>query len=80
MPRYFFHLTDGCRTYADAAGVELPDISATRQYATEQTRQLRRVMSEPMLQAWSCWKVIAADSIGNTVYEIGFDHTPPSRA
>jgi len=79
MPRYFFHFTDGRRTFTDAAGVELPGIAAMRQHAVAQIRELRAAMSEPKLQNWSSWKIIADDGTGDSVYEIGFDQAPPSR-
>ena len=45
-----------------------------RQHATEQIRQLRSVTPGGVkLQNWLGWKIIAADNVGNTVYEIGFD-------
>jgi hypothetical protein len=79
VPRYFFHFTDGRRTFTDAAGVDLPGVAAMRQHAAEQIRELRRAMSEPKRQNWSSWKIIAADGFGNSVYEIGFDQAPPGR-
>ena len=73
MPRYFFHFTNGGQTFTDSTGVELPGIAAMRQHATEQIRQLRSVMPGVKFQNWLGWKIIAADIVGNTVYEIGFD-------
>jgi len=73
MPRYFFHLTDGRRQFTDSAGVELPGIWAMRQHAAKQIRELRGAMPETNLQDWTGWKIIAADNIGNTLFEVGFD-------
>ena len=73
MPRYFFHFTDGCRTFTDATGVELPGIGAMRQHAAKQVRELRAAMLEPKLRNWSSCKIIASDGTGNSVYEIGLD-------
>ena len=77
MPRYFFHFTDGRQKFTDSTGVELPGIGAMRQHAAQQIRDLRGVLPGVKLQDWLGWKIIAVDSIGNTVYEIGFDFTPP---
>ena len=79
MPRYFFHFTDGRQQFTDSTGVELPGIAAMQQHAAEKIRELREAMPGVKLQNWSNWKIIAADGVGNTLYEIGFDPTPPSR-
>ncbi|MGA8934126.1 MAG: hypothetical protein WB522_07650 [Pseudolabrys sp.] len=76
MPRYFFHFTDGRRTFTDVAGVELSGVAAMRQYAAEEIRRLRSAMPDVKVQNWLDWKIIAVDSVGNTVYEVGFDFTP----
>jgi Domain of unknown function (DUF6894) len=76
MPRYFFHFTNGRQKFTDSAGVELPGIGATRQHAAQKIRELRDVMPGVKLQNWLDWKIIAVDSIGNTVHEIGFDFAP----
>ncbi len=75
MPRYFFHFTDGRRTFTDVVGVELSGVAAMRQYAAEELRRLRSVMPDEKLQNWLGWKIIAVDSVGNTIYEVGFDVT-----
>ncbi len=38
------------------------------------------MMSEISIQDWSDWKVIAVDSAGKTVFEIGFDLKPSKQA
>jgi hypothetical protein len=79
MPRYFFHFTDDHQQFTDSTGVELPGIAGMRQHAAEKIRELREAMPGVKLQNWSNWKIIAADGVGNTLYEIGFDSTPLSR-
>jgi hypothetical protein len=75
MPRYFFHFTDGRQKFTDTTGVVLPSIGAMRQHAAQQIHELCGVMPAETLQNWLGWKIIAVDSVGNTVYEIGFDFT-----
>jgi len=75
MPRYFFQFTDGRQRFTDSTGVELPSILAVRQHAARQIRELRGLIPDVNLQNWLGWKIIAVDSIGNPVYEIGFDFT-----
>ena len=73
MARYFFHFTDGFRRFTDGTGTELQGVAAVRQHAANQVRELRdAMMSEMSIQDWSDWKVIAVDSAGKTVFEIGF--------
>jgi uncharacterized protein DUF6894 len=73
MPHYFFHFTDGHRQFTDSVGINLTGISAAQLYAAEKIRELQQAMPGVKLQNWLGWKIIAVDSIGNTVYEIGFD-------
>ena len=75
MPRYFFHFTDGRQQFTNSTGVELPGIAAMQLHAAEKIRELREAMPGVKLQNWSNWKIIAADGVGNTLYEIGFDPT-----
>jgi len=71
MPRYFFHLTDGTIELTDSTGVELPGIASMRQHATEQIRKLSDAVPKHKIAIWSKWKIIAVDSTGNKVFEIG---------
>jgi hypothetical protein len=81
MARYFFHCTDGFRRFTDGTGTELQGVAAVRQHAANQVRELRdAMMSEMSIQDWSDWKVIAVDSAGKTVFEIGFDLKPSKQA
>ena len=75
MPHYFFHFTDGHRQFTDSAGVDLAGIAAAQQHAADKIRGLRDAMPGVKLQNWLGWKIIAVDSVGNTVYEVGFDFT-----
>ena len=75
MPHYFFHFTDGHRQFTDSVGVDLAGISAAQLYAAEKIRGLQAAMPGVKLQNWLGWKIIAVDSVGNIVYEIGFDPT-----
>lgn len=71
MPRYFFHLTDGTIEFTNSTGIELPGIASMRQHATEQIRKLSDAIPKHTIAIWSKWKIIAVDSAGNKVVEIG---------
>lgn len=75
MPRYFFHFSDGKRTFTDSIGIELTGIAAVRSQATAQIREMRGALSERTLQDWSDWKMIVIDAAGKAVFEVGFDLT-----
>jgi hypothetical protein len=75
MPRYFFHFSDGNRTFTDSIGIELTGIAAARAQATAQIREIRGALSERNLQDWSGWKMTVVDAAGKTVFEVGFDLT-----
>jgi hypothetical protein len=76
MPRYFFHISDGKRTFTDSIGVELTGIAAARSQVTAQIREMRGTLSERTLQDWSGWTITVADAKGKTLFEIGFDLNP----
>jgi len=76
MARYFFHFSDGKRTFTDTTGVELPGIAAVRAHAGAQIREMHSAMSGQALVDWSGWKMAAVDVGGKTVFEIGFDLKP----
>jgi hypothetical protein len=76
MPRYYFHFSDGKRTFTDSIGVELTGITAARSQVTAQIREMRGALSEHTLKDWSGWTMTAVDSKGKTVLEIGFDLSP----
>jgi len=76
MPRYFFHFSDGKRTFTDSIGVELTSIAAARTQAGQQIREMRDGMSEQGISDWSIWKMTVVDLGGKTVFEIGFDLKP----
>jgi len=66
MPRFFFHLTDGKRTFTDADGVELKDTAAARAHLISHIRELRGTLSENGIHDWSEWSVILSDEQNNT--------------
>ena len=76
MPRYYFHFSDGKRTFTDSIGVELTGIAAARSQVTAQIREMRGALSKRTLQDWSGWKMIVIDTKGKTVLEVGFDLNP----
>lgn len=79
MPRYYFHFSDGKRTFTDAIGVELAGIAAARANAIAQVRDMRSALTERGIQDWSGWKMVVVNANGKTVLEVGFDLTPRLR-
>jgi hypothetical protein len=73
VPRRYFHFSDGKRTFSDAHGVELTGITAARENAKSQIRELKGSLSERTVQSWSGWKMFVTNDNGQTVFEIGFD-------
>jgi len=71
MSRYFFHFTDGKRTFTDGIGLELPGLAAARTEAREQVREMRNCMSAEV-EDWAPWKIFVANIWGKTIFEIGF--------
>ena len=76
MPRYFFHFSDGKRTFTDSVGIELPGIAAARSQVITQIREMRGILSERTLQDWSGWVMTIVDEKGKTRFKIGFDLIP----
>ena len=76
MPRFYFHFSDGKRTFTDAIGLELVGFSDVRSRVITQIRDLKSSLSERHIQDWSGWKLIVIDAIGKTVLEVGFDLKP----
>jgi len=67
MPRYYFHFSDGKRTFTDSIGVELTGIAAARSQVTAQIHEMRGALSERTLQDWLGWKMTVVDTNGKTV-------------
>lgn len=76
MHRYFFHFSDGKRTFTDSIGVELANIAAAQTQPGQQIREMREGMSEQEISDWSTWKMTVVDLGGKKVFEIGFDLKP----
>ena len=79
MPRFYFHFSDGKRTFSDDIGQELGGLAAARQHAVRQVRELKAAMCDPHIQDLSGWTMTVADRQGRNVFEIGFDLRPPRR-
>jgi hypothetical protein len=73
MSRYFFHFSDGKRTFTDSTGIELNGIAAARAHATNQIRDMRATPADGGLQGRSGWKMAVIDAKGKTILEIGLD-------
>ena len=78
MPRYFFHFSDGKRTFKDNTGTDCVSLAHAREHAVSQLRELKSVMYEQTIQNWVGWNMIAVDATGKTVLEVGFDPTASS--
>ncbi|HEX8413231.1 MAG TPA: hypothetical protein VF637_05020 [Sphingomicrobium sp.] len=68
MPRYFFHVADGC-DYPDLQGTELANLSAARQEALRFTGML---LSEKSESFWSGeeWVMRIADAHDLTLFTL----------
>ena len=73
MPRYFFHFSDGKRTFTDNTGAELAGVGDARKLAILQVRELKGAISEQIVQNWLGWKLIVVNAMGEAVVEVGFD-------
>ena len=76
MPRFFFHLTDGKRTFTDANGVELKNSAAARVHLVSHIRELRGTLSDNGIHDWSEWSVMLSDDKNKTLQEKGLGLTP----
>ena len=61
MPRYFFHISDGRRTYPDPSGVTLPSFEAARAHAHQDARALSESW---MALSQAEWRLMVADESG----------------
>jgi hypothetical protein len=68
MPRFFFNLTDGNRTFDDPEGTELSDIASARDEATLSAREILNLRSKPGLPKWSSWRICVVNEEGGQVY------------
>ena len=76
MSRFFFHFSDGTRTFTDTTGIELAGIAAIRKHARAQIRDMVSVITERNFQDWAGWKMIVLDAFGKTILEVSFDLSP----
>jgi hypothetical protein len=73
MPRFFFHFTDGKRTFPDPIGVELNGIAAARATLLSQLCELKGALGEHRIQDWSEWTIVVEDEKKKRLLEMGFD-------
>jgi hypothetical protein len=76
MPRFFFHFTDGKRTFPDAIGVELNGIAAARENLISQLRELKGGLCNNRIQDWSEWTIVVEDEKKKALLEMGFNLIP----
>ena len=74
MPRYFFHFSDGSRQFSDGVGIDLSGMAAARSQATQQVREIKAAMCDPLIQDLSGWTMTVVDAKGKTVFDLRFDY------
>ena len=70
MPRFFFNLTDGKRTFDDPEGTELSDVASARDEAILSARELLKLRSRPGLPKWSSWSICVEIEEGGQVFSL----------
>ena len=76
MPRFFYHLSDGQRTFSDENGIELDNLAAARRHLVSHVRELRGALSDKGIHDWSKWAVIVSDNEDKPIQKMGFDLIP----
>lgn len=79
MPKFYFHFSDGHRTFSDRDGVDLTGLGALRREAVRQIRDMKAAQLESGTHgSWPDWTVTAVDASGAPVLHMAFDLTPKS--
>jgi hypothetical protein len=68
MRRYYFHLKDGCRGYADRSGVRLPSDEAAREHAQSVATELMKNREGKARH----WRIAVRNKHGKTLFEVPF--------
>lgn len=77
MPKFYFHFSDGQRTFSDTLGVDLTGLAALRREAVRQIRDMKATQLESGAHgSWPDWTMTAVDARGTPVLHMGFDLTP----
>lgn len=73
MPRYFFHVLDGC-DYRDLQGTELADLNVARR---EAVRFAGALLTDEPDNFWGTdtWRMRVTDDYGFTLFELTFSAT-----
>ena len=80
MPRYFFHVRDGC-DLPDTEGSELPDLNAVRLEALRASGEmLRDNKGEAAFWSGEDWTMNVLDDAGGPVLTLGFSGKLHDRA
>ena len=76
MPKFYFHFSDGRRTFSDTQGVDLIGLGAMRREAVRQIRDMKAAQLESGIHgSWPEWTVTAVDAHGAPVLHMAFDLT-----
>ena len=70
MPRYFFHVRDGC-SLADTEGAEFPDIYSAQAQAIRTSGEILRDMGGRFWDG-TVWKMEVADEHGRILFILRF--------
>jgi hypothetical protein len=77
VPKFYFHFSDGRRTFSDTQGVDLTGLGALRREAVRQIRDMKAAQLESGVHgSWPDWTVIAVDAGGAPVLHMTFDLKP----
>jgi hypothetical protein len=68
MRRYYFHLRDGYRGYADRSGVSLPSDEAAREHADCVATELMKNRERKVRH----WRIQVRDAQGKRLFEVPF--------
>jgi hypothetical protein len=77
MPRFFFNVTDGHRTYPDPLGCELAGPEEARRHALDDARML---LESWMVRSSAPWRVLVADEEGRTILALSLPDAAVSEA
>jgi hypothetical protein len=76
LPRFFFHMTDGERTFTDAIGIELESLVAARRHITFNIGELRSALYKNGVRNLSEWAVIIFNEKNEILQEV-YPHLIP---
>ena len=76
MPKFFYHITDGDRTFSDANGVELKNIEEARRHLVSYIYELKSFLYEKKIYEWADWAVVLKNNKDETIEITPFNLVP----